>query len=217
MTSLGFVSFQNHLTRPDGIRHATEQLRKMLNCGWGFVQCRKPDVAAQTHTFEQTNGPLATIEPEWSRHVRVCRGRPEGLLRGESKPPWLEKTGISTRPAHYRPAHSASWRPAVSLHGGLYRRRLRRHVFRGMVPQPHIIDWLHHALWDINIVLTGKSGNRRMVTTNQPRKLELMELEENEIQILYSSRMSFIRRSGLCGSGHADFFQRAGAESVCVG
>ena len=41
MTSLRFGSFREYLTRPDGVRHAAEQPRRMLNCGWGFVQYRK--------------------------------------------------------------------------------------------------------------------------------------------------------------------------------
>jgi hypothetical protein len=51
MTSLRFGSFQKHLTKPDAIRHVTESPRRMLNGGWGFVQYRKPAVAAQTQTF----------------------------------------------------------------------------------------------------------------------------------------------------------------------
>ena len=56
-----------------------------------------------------------------------------------------------------------------------------------------------------------------MVLNQSEKKLESMEPYENEKQILHSYHVSFIRRSILCGCGHADFLQRAGAESVYVG
>src|SRR5208283_6029692 len=72
------------------------------------------------------------------------------------------------------------------------------------------------------LVLYGKSHQDcivllRLLFLLSPLMLQLCrhwQCYENEIQVLHSCRVSFIRRSGLCGSGPADCFQHGGAEFV---